>query len=71
MEFLKKIYISFITASAPNGRDKLVPNNVYQFGNMISCTTGLSEIKALADYNGYGCYCGLGGDGTALDKTDQ
>ncbi|XP_072016227.1 phospholipase A2 AP-PLA2-I-like [Amphiura filiformis] len=38
---------------------------------MISCTTGLNQFQALRDYDGYGCFCGLGGEGNPLDKTDE
>ncbi|XP_070543250.1 basic phospholipase A2 caudoxin-like [Ptychodera flava] len=45
--------------------------NVAQFGSMISCATGKGYLEATLAYNGYGCYCGLGGEGTPLDDTDQ
>ena len=51
--------------------DPVIPSNVAQFGNMITCTTGLGHVRAMTDYNGYGCYCGLGGSGTAVDETDE
>ncbi|NXG72449.1 PA2GE phospholipase, partial [Baryphthengus martii] len=46
----------------------LVPagGNVLQFGLMIKHKTGKSPLA----YNGYGCYCGLGGSKQPLDKTD-
>ncbi|NXS63851.1 PA2GE phospholipase, partial [Brachypteracias leptosomus] len=40
--------------------------NVLQFGSMIKHKTGKSPLA----YNGYGCYCGLGGSKRPLDKTD-
>ena len=41
--------------------------SVLDFGVMILCAVGRSAI----DYNGYGCFCGLGGEGTPLDDTDR
>ncbi|NXF95601.1 PA2GE phospholipase, partial [Eubucco bourcierii] len=40
--------------------------NVLQFGSMIKAKTGKSPLA----YNGYGCYCGLGGSKQPVDKTD-
>ena len=40
---------------------------VVQFGGMIDC---LVQRGSLA-YNGYGCFCGLGGNGKPLDATDR
>ena len=37
------------------------------FGLMITCAVGRSSL----DYNGYGCFCGLGGGGTPVDDTDR
>nr|XP_006819663.1 PREDICTED: phospholipase A2 AP-PLA2-I-like [Saccoglossus kowalevskii] len=44
--------------------------NLIQFGDMIMCATNLGVIDGLRTYNGYGCYCGLGGGGIPLDDTD-
>ncbi|NXO01969.1 PA2GE phospholipase, partial [Rhinopomastus cyanomelas] len=41
--------------------------NVLQFGSMIKYKTGRSALS----YNGYGCYCGLGGSKQPLDATDR
>ncbi|NXU92414.1 PA2GE phospholipase, partial [Xiphorhynchus elegans] len=41
--------------------------NVLQFGAMIKHMTG----KKALSYNGYGCYCGLGGTKKPLDATDR
>ncbi|XP_029915074.1 phospholipase A2-like [Myripristis murdjan] len=34
---------------------------------MISCTGN----RPVLDYNGYGCWCGWGGAGTAVDELDR
>ncbi|XP_013393798.1 neutral phospholipase A2 agkistrodotoxin-like [Lingula anatina] len=41
--------------------------NFFQFGRMIKRRTGRSAL----DYNGYGCWCGLGGKGTPKDGVDR
>ncbi|KFQ73428.1 Group IIE secretory phospholipase A2, partial [Phoenicopterus ruber ruber] len=40
--------------------------NLVQFSSMIKHQTGKSSWS----YNGYGCYCGLGGSKQPLDATD-
>ncbi|XP_073227950.1 acidic phospholipase A2 DE-II-like [Porites lutea] len=42
-------------------------NVVFQFRKMISCATG----RSFWAYLPYGCYCGLGGSGIAVDDTDR
>lgn len=40
-----------------------------QFREMIKCT--LPNSSPLEDFGDYGCYCGLGGQGTPVDQLDQ
>ncbi|XP_078359672.1 phospholipase A2 A2-actitoxin-Cgg2a-like isoform X2 [Oculina patagonica] len=41
--------------------------NAAQFGAMIWCKVGRNPL----DYNGYGCWCGLGGKGDPVDEIDR
>lgn len=43
-----------------------VDGSAFQFGAMIKLKTGKNPLA----YNGYGCYCGLGGGKQPLDATD-
>uniref|UniRef100_A0A8B9SRL8 Phospholipase A2 n=1 Tax=Anas platyrhynchos TaxID=8839 RepID=A0A8B9SRL8_ANAPL len=43
-----------------------VDGSAIQFGAMIKLKTGKNPLA----YNGYGCYCGLGGGKQPLDATD-
>lgn len=36
---------------------------------MIKCT--IPDSSPLLEFNGYGCYCGLGGSGTPVDELDR
>ena len=40
---------------------------LWEFGEMIKCATG----RHWFNYNGYGCWCGIGGSGSTVDSTDQ
>ncbi|XP_067019417.1 basic phospholipase A2 PA-12C-like [Acropora muricata] len=46
---------------------KQAKRNLLQFGGMIHCATRRWALE----YNGYGCWCGLGGSGTPVDDTDK
>ncbi|KAL9984688.1 hypothetical protein ACROYT_G007014 [Oculina patagonica] len=51
-------------------RDSPIVSNtrsVLDFGLLIICGTGRNPF----DYNGYGCFCGIGGHGTPVDDTDR
>ncbi|KAI5768256.1 unnamed protein product [Gulo gulo] len=52
----------FLICSVP-----AVPGGVLELKSMIEEVTGKN---ALASYGFYGCYCGLGGQGTPKDSTD-
>ncbi|KAI4896342.1 hypothetical protein NFI96_025921 [Prochilodus magdalenae] len=43
--------------------------NLLQFREMIKCV--LPNSSPLDDFADYGCYCGLGGQGTPVDQLDQ
>ena len=60
-------WLIFIFTTSLAQTAKKVKRNVLQFGAMIYCATGRFPL----DYNGYGCYCGLGGSGIPVDQTDR
>ncbi|XP_030621867.1 phospholipase A2, minor isoenzyme-like [Chanos chanos] len=43
--------------------------DLIQFREMIKCT--LPNSSPLEDFGNYGCYCGLGGEGTPVDELDR
>ncbi|XP_017270068.1 phospholipase A2-like [Kryptolebias marmoratus] len=55
-----------LTACVLSGAD--VPKAVWQFGNMIKCVQPGANPLA---YNNYGCWCGIGGNGTPMDELDE
>ncbi|CAJ0965862.1 unnamed protein product, partial [Ranitomeya imitator] len=43
--------------------------NLLQFRKIIKCI--IPDSRPLDEYNGYGCYCGLGGSGAPVDELDK
>ena len=56
--------ITSITGDHNHARSR---RNLIQFYKMIDCATSNDPLK----YNHYGCYCGLGGEGTPVDGLDR
>ncbi|KAM9494962.1 phospholipase A2-like isoform 2-T2 [Clarias gariepinus] len=54
------------TASLADERSVRGKRNVFDLGGVIKCTTG----REASSYLGYGCHCGLGGNGSPKDQTD-
>lgn len=52
---------------AEEGSADASKRDAISFGALIYRATGRSPM----DYNGYGCYCGLGGKGRPVDKLDR
>ncbi|CAF3629305.1 unnamed protein product [Adineta steineri] len=65
LAFLLVISLFQINATPAPGADSQ-GRNLIQFGNMISAALGTSALS----YNGYGCWCGMGGKGNPVDGTD-
>ncbi|KFR12451.1 Phospholipase A2, major isoenzyme, partial [Opisthocomus hoazin] len=45
------------------------PRALWDFRSMIKCT--IPDSYPLLEFADYGCYCGLGGGGTAVDELDR
>ena len=52
---------------AEEGSADASKRDVVSFAKMIYRATGRNPT----DYNGYGCFCGLGGEGRPVDKLDR
>ncbi|XP_013404807.1 phospholipase A2 OS2 [Lingula anatina] len=59
--------VALVVLSAALIEAKPHKRNIAQFGAMISIATGRSPF----DYNNYGCFCGVGGQGTPIDGVDR
>ncbi|XP_078685889.1 basic phospholipase A2 PA-12A-like [Branchiostoma floridae x Branchiostoma belcheri] len=55
--------VIYLTVGAPHRARR----NLLQFAGMIRHATGRGALA----YNGYGCYCGMGGSGTPVDGIDR
>ncbi|XP_004592139.2 phospholipase A2 [Ochotona princeps] len=65
MKFL--VLAALLTVGAADSG--VAPRNLLQFRGMIQCT--IPGSSPYLEFNGYGCYCGLGGSGTPVDELDK
>ena len=69
--FLLTVFLNFkIYCQIVNKNDHSTARNLAQFGLMINTVTG-TGITGFLKYNGYGCWCGDGGNGRPVDDTDR
>ncbi|XP_030833188.1 neutral phospholipase A2 3 [Strongylocentrotus purpuratus] len=67
MYFSILVVAMLISFASGNPADKQVDEgSVFNFGEMSSCATNSYSSR----YDGYGCFCGLGGHGTPVDNLD-
>ncbi|XP_064531452.1 phospholipase A2 isoform X1 [Pseudopipra pipra] len=66
MKFLTLLFLLSVGAASA---DDVSPRAMWLFRKLIKCT--LPDSHPLLDFNGYGCYCGLGGSGTPVDELDR
>ncbi|XP_074784163.1 phospholipase A2-like [Athene noctua] len=60
------LLLQAVWKGAPGKSHSLHTRGIVELAGAISCGTGRSPLA----YIGYGCYCGLGGQGWPKDKTD-
>ncbi|NXM73940.1 PA21B Phospholipase, partial [Serilophus lunatus] len=65
MKFLTLLFLLSVGAASAD----VSPRALWLFRKMIRCA--LPNSHPLLDFNGYGCYCGLGGSGTPVDELDS
>uniref|UniRef100_A0A8B9ZWD7 Phospholipase A2 n=1 Tax=Anas zonorhyncha TaxID=75864 RepID=A0A8B9ZWD7_9AVES len=65
---MKSLALLFLLSVGAASAD-VSPRAVWQLRSMIQCT--IPGSHPLLQYDGYGCYCGLGGSGTPVDELDK
>ncbi|XP_059204871.1 group 10 secretory phospholipase A2 [Centropristis striata] len=60
------LLLSVAAASVATHRSQRAKRGLLELAGTIKCSTGRSALS----YIGYGCYCGLGGQGWPRDKAD-
>ena len=64
------LYILFFACVAQisqTANHKIAKRWLFDLGSMVKCATGRNAF----DYNGYGCFCGVGGNGVPIDGIDR
>ena len=64
------IYFIVVTADVNESKVR-IPRNVMELGGMVGKVTGKNIFDVYSSYNGYGCFCGIGGGGRPVDGVDR
>ena len=62
-----KSEIILVNCLADEGSASVTKKGVIDFAQMVNRVTGRNPI----DFNGYGCWCGIGGEGKPVDDLDR
>ncbi|KAH9489850.1 hypothetical protein Btru_037293 [Bulinus truncatus] len=70
--FINCLFLWFVVCQVSSAEEEVETlsrdrRSVFQLREIIQRCTGRSAL----DYNGYGCYCGIGGRGTPMDAVDR